>query len=129
MYFVRHLSLMVLVFGLANTSPSWRGYDVEKINNFTVKTCIKNSTEPFSSEQISQMKLWPDLLTKFDFENGAVLFGASWGLEQIFRNQNPSNCSEAKYLISNGFIAGFGARIHVEGIGLAIAMQVLGSLY
>jgi hypothetical protein len=125
-FVVRRLFLMMLVVGFsANASPSWRGYDVEKINNFTAKTCIKNSTEPFSSEQISRMKLWPDLLTKFDFENGAVLFGASWGLEQIFRNQNPSNCSEAKYLISNGYNAGFGARIHVEGIGLAIAMQVL----
>jgi hypothetical protein len=53
-----------------------------------------------------------------------TLYGSQWALEEIHRNQNPENCSTAKYLVSGGWPYGFGSRVHVEGVGLAIAMHL-----
>lgn len=49
-------------------------------------------------------------------------------LERVYASQHPSDCSSQKFIISSGFPGGFGAMLHIEGLGLAIAMQ-LGRLY
>jgi len=64
----------------------------------------------------------------FDYEHGESLYGLKAGLDLIWKNQHPANCSEAKYIVSGGWPYGFGSRIHVEGWGLAIAME-LGRVY
>lgn len=45
-------------------------------------------------------------------------------MEKIYENQNPLNCRNASYLIGNGWPFGFGSRIHMEGFGLSLALNV-----
>ena len=42
----------------------------------------------------------------------------------MWDNQHPNNCSKAKFLISSGWFGGFGSVIHVEGVVLAIAIEL-----
>ncbi len=44
-------------------------------------------------------------------------------LERIERNQFPHDCSGKKFLISRGMRTGFGSEIHMEGLGLAMALE------
>jgi len=67
-------------------------------------------------------------MKEFDMKHGESLYGLQAGLDAIWKNQHPANCSEAKFLVSGGWPYGFGSRIHVEGWGLAIAME-LGRVY
>lgn len=87
-----------------------------------------SATRPLTEAEISAKKLWPGMSKAFDREHGETIYGFRLGLEEIWKNQFPANCSEAKFLISGGWPYGFGSRIHVEGYGLAIAMQ-LGRVY
>jgi len=45
-------------------------------------------------------------------------------LELIYINQNPENCETAQYLVSSGWPFGFGSRIHMEGVGLSIGLNI-----
>ncbi len=90
--------------------------------------CFHEATRPYSQDFFEELKLWPGLMNNLDEENGETLYGSRWALEEIHKNQNPENCSEAKYLVTGGWPYGFGSRVHVEGIGLAIAMH-LGRVY
>lgn len=87
-----------------------------------------SKTKPYSSEFIDRLRLWPNLMRQEDLENGETLYGSEEMLEIIWNNQNPKNCSEAKFLISGGWPYGFGSRIHMEGLGLGIALQ-MGRVY
>ena len=69
-------------------------------------------------------KLWPDLMSSQDESDGESLYGLSAGLEAIWENQHPADCSTAKFLISGGFESGFGSEMHVIGAGLALAMSM-----
>lgn len=44
-------------------------------------------------------------------------------LEIIWKNQNPPDCSKAKYLITEPFLQGVGSEMHVYGVGLGIAIE------
>lgn len=44
-------------------------------------------------------------------------------MEAIWRNQNPPDCSKAKYLILEGWMQGFGSEFHIYGVGLAAALD------
>lgn len=74
------------------------------------------------------MRLWPGVMNPFDAETGESIYGLKFGLDAIWKNQFPSNCSTAKFLISSSWPFGFGSRMHTEGWGLAVAMQ-LGRIY
>jgi len=86
--------------------------------------------------------LWPGLTSSSDLENGEVIFGFDevidlrmrcsffvyhvhfWQtMEAIWRNQNPPDCSKAKYLILEGWMQGFGSEFHIYGVGLAAAVD------
>jgi hypothetical protein len=43
-------------------------------------------------------------------------------MEIIWKNQNPPDCSKAKYLIGEPFLQGVGSELHVHGVGLSIAI-------
>lgn len=49
-------------------------------------------------------------------------------MDIIWKNQNPPDCSKAKYLLSDNWHQGFGSEVHVLGVGLAIAVS-LGRVY
>jgi len=44
-------------------------------------------------------------------------------LEIIWRNQNPPDCSKAKYMITEPFLQGVGSEMHVYGVGLGMAIE------
>jgi len=46
-----------------------------------------------------------------------------WVQAQIYKHQNPSDCANARFLITNGFVSGFGSEMHVITSQLAYAIQ------
>ena len=86
------------------------------------------SKKPMSSEAMEKFKLWPDVISKFDFMHGETMFGLEEALEIIYKHQHPADCSKAKFLISGMYESGFGSELHVIGVGLATAMN-LGRVY
>lgn len=89
---------------------------------------FEEQTKPYSLEFITKLRLWPNLMSQFDLEHGESLYGSAELLELIWNNQNPEDCSTAKFVVSAGWPYGFGSRIHTEAIGLSIALQ-LGRVY
>jgi len=45
-------------------------------------------------------------------------------LNIVHEHQHPQTCDDQNYLLSFGYNSGFGSEIHVEGYGLAVAMEV-----
>lgn len=86
--------------------------------------CFRSQTRPFSQAFIDLLSLWPDLMNQLDYEHGETAYGAEAALEAIWKNQNPEDCSKAKYIVSGGWPYGFGSRIHTEGEVLAAAMNL-----
>ncbi len=70
-----------------------------------------DATRPYSADFIDKLKLWPELMSPFDEKFGETLYGSKIALDAIWKNQNPENCSNAKYLVSGGWPYGFGSRI------------------
>lgn len=87
-----------------------------------------NATRPYDKTLNNKLKLWNVFESRGHKINGETLYGSSDSLELIWKNQHPSNCSDAKYVISTGWTAGFGSRFHTESWGLALAME-LGRVY
>lgn len=121
----------------------WHAYDERKmvkmrLNNscsatdsfdeFAECPCFNHATKPYSSDFIEKLSLWPDLMSHIDVEHGETLYGSKWALQKIYDSQNPPDCRNAKYIISGGWPYGFGSRIHMEGMVMAIAMH-LGRVY
>lgn len=86
--------------------------------------CYKSQTKPLKQAFIDMLSLWPDLMNQLDYEHGETIYGTEAVLEAIWKNQNPEDCSKAKYIISGGWPYGFASRIHVEGLVLAAAMNL-----
>ena len=122
------LLLVLLILTIGNIL-SWHGYNKTDSNDLKSKHCHninKDARKPLSNHEYERMKLWPGLRSKDD--DSETLYGLKHGLEEIWRHQFPSDCSNKKFLISGGWPYGFGSRIHMEGMGLAVAMQ-LGRIY
>lgn len=77
-----------------------------------------------SKEKINEYKLWPDLISKFDYLHGETLYGLEEAIEAIYKHQHPSDCSKAKFLTNRAWEEGFGSELHVTGVGLATAMNL-----
>lgn len=76
------------------------------------------------NDNINPYKLWPGLSDEQDFLRGETLYGFRETMEMIWAHQHPADCSKAKFMISNGWPAGIGAVTHVEGVALAIAIEL-----
>jgi hypothetical protein len=46
-----------------------------------------------------------------------------WAQMQIYRHQNPADCAQSRFLITEGWDGGLGSEMHVIGSHLAYAMQ------
>jgi hypothetical protein len=58
------------------------------------------------------------------YQSDDVLYGIEEALSEIWKNQHPTDCSKAKFLISNNWNGGFGSEIHVAGAALGLAMNL-----
>lgn len=113
------------VFGLWHAYDANKKYDNCKLNGTEEwKTEFERQTKAIPEEKKQKWKLWPDIVSKRDLAEGETMYGFEEGMEAIWKNQHPEDCSTAKYLISGGFESGFGSEIHVLGSGLALAMRM-----
>lgn len=106
--------LTLLGFGCVN---AWHGYNYSysRLEDRSECPSFEDATRPYKHEFIERLKLWPNLMSLFDVEYGETLYGSAEALEIIWKNQNPEDCSKAKFLVSGGWPYGFGSRIHMEG--------------
>lgn len=121
------LVLSTLLFAKA----LWHPYEAQKVYEPTCDKSeqnFKEKTKPVSEANKEKWKLWPDVVSKRDLLEGETMYGFEEGMEAIWKNQHPEDCSTAKYLISGGFESGFGSEFHVIGVGLAMAMN-MGRVY
>lgn len=133
-----HILLELVIFSLGFMIVStWHAYNVSRVNrmkydNFTQSnpSCSSyiEATKPLDLKTINRMKLWSTMFNEFDLNFGETIYGLQDALEIIFKNQFPTDCRNQKYLITGGWPAGFGSRIHIEGWGIAMAIQ-LGRIY
>jgi hypothetical protein len=84
-----------------------------------------NAEKPRPLDEVSnKYKLWSGVMSNYDLEQGKVLYGMYDGLEAIWKNQNPDDCSNATFLLAENFDQGFGAELHVQGQKLALALSL-----
>eukprot|EP01041_Mallomonas_annulata_P013184 gene13184-27883_t len=118
---------VILVFALILTvklSLAWHVYDDSITSN---ESCQVNKVRlsDHSNKIFSKVKLWQGFLLPNSSIPSIFLHGLSEALYKIWKNQNPVNCTNAKYIISAGqHLAGFGSEIHVEGAVLGLAMKM-----
>jgi len=127
--------VIVIAYTLAciicGVSALWHTYNANKVYPSTcdhTEANFKEMTKPVSAANHEKWKLWPDVISKRDLLEGETMYGFEAGMEAIWKNQHPEDCSNAKFLISGGFESGFGSEIHVIGVGLALAMN-MGRVY
>ena len=122
-------SLKLLLIGYSIPALSWwHAYDFDKK---IAKDCPSQSvlnvsafTSPLKKQEVEKWRLWPGLIEAQDLLKGETMYGFREGMEAIFKNQFRKNCSDAKFVISNGWPQGFGSEVHVVGNGLAIALNM-----
>lgn len=128
------IRIFLLLFLLLLPVFGWHGYEEgsgDTIGKIKPKHChtYTEATKPLSKEEYDRMKLWSALRNfNSSSKEAESLYGFRHGIEAIWKHQFPEDCSNKKFLISGGWPYGFGSRIHMEGVGLAIAMQ-MGRIY
>ena len=122
--------LAVALLTFAALLPSTGGYlyyyDAEKKLDDRCATVATNG--PLTIEDINRWRLWPGLFSDADMKSGETLSGFKEAMAVLWKHQHPEDCTQAKYLISEGWPQGFGSEVHVVGNGLAFAMN-MGRVY
>eukprot|EP01038_Epipyxis_sp_PR26KG_P014575 gene14575-19574_t len=79
----------------------------------------------FSSKVDEIYQSW-NLHSKYSFlsKNNTTHMHYNEAIDIIYAHQHPPDCSKVKFMISLGYKSGFGSELHVEGMVLAIAMQM-----
>lgn len=110
----------------------WHGYNngssiVSYRDSTHKKHCLqrhKFAEVPVMIDENHPFRLWPNLVRNQDLKFGKVLFGFHAATEIIWKHQHPPDCKNAKFMISRGWVSGFGSMVHVEMAGLALAMEM-----
>lgn len=106
-------------------SPSSLAYARRALDAYQHSRMDYDGSVP-SKEFFEKYKLWPNLISSKDREGGQgeVLVGFKEMIQAIWENQNPPDCSTAKYMIEGGWEEGFGSETHIIGAGLGMAMNM-----
>jgi hypothetical protein len=102
----------------------WYGYTENKVFD---ESCGANTTtipDRLTIEQVQKYKLWQGISSGDDIVHGESMSGFLEGMDAIWKNQHPKDCSKAKFLVSLGWEEGFGSETHVVGAGLGIALAM-----
>jgi hypothetical protein len=119
----RHLLYAVVQCSLLVASGYFHLYE----DNIRIpESCPKDYDKAPSQDDIKRWKLWPNLLSSLG--KGESIYGFTEAMDIIYKNQHPPDCKNAKFLIGEGWLQGFGSQVHIEGIGLGVALQ-LGRVY
>lgn len=119
------ITVVWIMQGLVIAHSLWHAYDHEKrYENCINQTAIGAAGSSAIMSRKEEWKLWPDITSTADAREGEMLYGFNEGIQAIWDNQHPIDCSKANFLISGGFESGFGSEFHVIGAGLALAMRM-----
>lgn len=115
---------LLLFFGIG-ISECFHAYN-QTIPFVSNKGCkpFNESTRPIKSWSLdtNEYNIWLDLgINKY---TGKSLYGFEDAMRVIWKHQHPPDCLKAKFLISDGWHAGIGSVVHVEGIALALAIEL-----
>ncbi len=120
------IRVVIVSLSLCRVFSLWHAYSSSK----SMTECTASDDEralytaKLSGQEKENWKLWPEVVSQRDKIDGETLYGFKTGMEEIWINQHPTDCSKAKFLISGGFESGFGSEMHVIGAGLALAMSM-----
>lgn len=103
-------------------SKSWHG-QVAGLLNESCRSYHASMTAKVINDE-HPWRLWPGLINERDIKIGGNIYGFREAMEIIWKNQHPTNCANAKYMISSGWQGGFGSEVHMYGAGLAIALEL-----
>ena len=122
----RNLFLLLLSSGrIGLIITAWHAYDKSTVLKSDVECPIySETTKTLPISVANEYRLWPGLSDDEDIKNGETLYGFRETMKMIWDHQHPKNCSTSKFLISFGWPGGIGAVAHVEGLALAIAMDL-----
>jgi len=117
----------LLVVLSKNLQPAkWHAYDRNVTGKGHREFCNLYNVD--NNERVIQrnnpMRLWPNLFTKDDIMDENVIYGFNTAIREVWTHQHPLDCSRAKFMISSGWMGGFASVPHVEGVALAIAMEL-----
>src|SRR6185295_10276970 len=81
---------------------AWHPYDLNKTVNADCDEFCASSTmyQKLTPNDIQKYKLWPNLVSDYDFAHGESMIGFLDGMEAIWKNQHPPDCKTANYMIS-----------------------------
>ena len=105
----------------------WHAYDPNKPidSSEKCKAYSDQSSKSNLTELVTRYRLWPNLFLSGDtHQQPQLLYGMEKAMDVIHQNQNPPDCKNAKYMISNNWNGGFGSEIHVNGALLAMAITL-----
>jgi len=138
MIYITLLCFVISSTKLSTVNAVWHAYKEDKVPDAKYN-CPAHGTQEYleenklqtkavSDENKKRWKLWPDVVSTDDIAGGETMYGFEVGMEAIWKNQHPEDCSKAKFLFSGGFESGFASEFHVVGSGLALALE-LGRVY
>jgi hypothetical protein len=117
--------LLLIVFTFSINELSCDAYEPASWHLFNRSSFIfdhsKHSRSPYAD---LIRKAWNISFTSLPFPSKYLELDFDQAIDLIYRHQHPPDCSQVKYLISGGYSSGFGSEIHVEGLGLAIALEL-----
>ena len=106
-------------------SISWHAYHFSKSINGNCSDFNDQLPRNDSKKVLSKLNLWPIINNESNaWSPTSTLYGSREALQELYKHQHPKNCSEAKFLISHNYVAGFGSEVHANGalLGLAISL-------
>ena len=118
------LSFYVLILQQGVFSHPWHFYNTKQTSDSTCDALRESERSfyekyPTSPNDVTTWKTWPNgAMSGYDKKYGESLVGFNFAMSAIWKNQNPPDCSKAKYAISHGYDSGFGSEFHVESAGL-----------
>lgn len=123
-------NLLVIALLTLTALPTLTGYLKEYDEKKKIAgSCSGVATNtPLTIEDVNRWRLWPGLISDADMSTGETLSGFKEAMAVIWKHQHPEDCSQSKFLISEGWPQGFGSEVHIQGNGLAFAMN-MGRIY
>lgn len=120
------LSVKVFFCFLLSRAVGWHAYDkvlLDKISENPICKDVLSGVKP-SYDVLNDFGLWANMLTPRQVDRGKRLIGFREAIPVIHAHQNPMDCTNKKFLIPHSsFANGFGSQHHVNGVGLAVAMN------
>jgi len=118
--------LLVFHYQYQRASGYYHAYEQSKETNKSSAVCeLLAASKSISSSEIDAFGLWKGLHQNCNLKSGdcETLFGFKKAISIVFQHQNPSDCSAAKFMITQDRPAGIGSSFSVLGDSLMAAID------